>query len=205
MGFCAQRSLAAVLGSKESRFQILLAFPPEGSGCRLKSTERACPAFPGLLKASQCSFQRVALSVWHQVLQEPRQFCISTDCCHQQILFYGVIKVKMRGFCVFVLLLSPPRAAALLPSPSHCVGKWHRGHQLGISTGPSGSMEFPAAASWELQPPACPGRQVALTPGPCHVQSPVVPSLLLLLTRIDLWYPLVLLAPVHAHGVQVCS
>lgn len=85
------------------------------------------------------------------MLQEPRQFCISTDCCHYQSLLSRVIKFKIKGILHVCAILH--KAYLLIdqllyyasPTPSHCVGKPHArmGRHRGRPWPPAGNIESP--------------------------------------------------------------
>lgn len=89
-----------------------------------------------------------------QVPQEPRQFCISTDCCHYQSLLSRVIKFKIKG--ILHVCVIPHKAYLLIdqllyctsPTLSHCTEKprVQMGMQWGRPWLPAGNIVSPSAS-----------------------------------------------------------
>lgn len=155
-------------------------FPTAGSEQTLKSARGGCPAFPFLFKINEQNFsllvpsshlfvrQKMIAFDWltRQVPSEPRQFCISTDCCHYQSLLSRVIKFKIKGIlhvCAILhkaYLLIDQLLYYTLPATSHCLKKPHvrMGTRWGrpwlpagniVLPSVSGNIKLPAVASWE--------------------------------------------------------
>lgn len=89
-----------------------------------------------------------------QVPREPRQFCISTDCCHYQSLLSRVIKFKIKG--ILHVCVIPHKAYLLIdqllyctsPTLSHCTEKprVQMGMQWGRPWLPAGNIASPSAS-----------------------------------------------------------
>lgn len=138
-----------------------------------------------------------------QVLREPRQFCVSTDCCHYQSLLSGVIKFKIKGIlhvCVILhkaYLLIDQLLYYTSPTPSHCMEKprVRMGTHWGWPWLPAGNIVLPSDSIWEYwvtsscqlgtsHLPPCPAKHIALSSGFCQDRNPVVFPLFLFMTWV---------------------
>lgn len=156
---------------KENRLSYCCSLsPPAGSECTLKSEKGWCPVFLVFSKWMRKTFSLLVpsshLFAWQkmafdwltrQVPREPRQFCISTECCHYQSLLSRVIKFKIKGIlhvCVALhkaYLLIDQLLYCTSPTPSHCIEKPHvwMGTRWGRPWLPAGNIVSPSHSIWE--------------------------------------------------------
>lgn len=131
----------------------------EGAQLSLAFSKQTNKTSSLLVPSSHCFVQQKMAFDWltRQVPWEPRQFCISADCCHYQSLLSRAIKFKIKGIlhvCVIfhkAYLLIDQLLYYTLPTLSHCIEKPHvwMGTHWGRPWLPAGNILSPSASIWE--------------------------------------------------------